>query len=118
MWYGPILFGDAWMNLVGLDLAAIEADPPGASEWITNVISSVVSMYALAWIYTKMNVDNWSKGVIYGFIIGFSFVILSTMTSNLFGKMPYELAWITGGFTTVGLMIGGAIFGAWKKYNS
>jgi hypothetical protein len=26
LWYGP-LFGDAWMEMVGLDQAAIEANP-------------------------------------------------------------------------------------------
>ena len=36
----------------------------------------------------------------------------------MFAKDPYELAWITGGFTTVGLGLGGAVLGAWKKYKS
>lgn len=26
------------------------------------------------------------------------------------------LAWINGGYTTAGLMIGGAVLGAWRKY--
>lgn len=115
LWYGP-LFGDAWMNAVNLDMATIEADPAGAEEWITNVISAVISMYALALLYTKLKVETWMAGVWYGFLIGFSFVILSTMTTNMFGKMPYELAWITAGFTTVGLMAGGAVLGTWRKY--
>jgi hypothetical protein len=53
-------------------MATIEANPPGAGEWITNIVSAVVSMYVLAWI--------------------------------------------TGGFTTVGLGIGGTVLGAWKRY--
>jgi hypothetical protein len=58
------------------------------------------------------------KGLLIGLLIGFAFVILSIMTSGMFAKDPYGLAWITGGFTAVGLGIGGAVLGAWKKYKS
>jgi hypothetical protein len=115
LWYGP-LFGEPWMGMVGLDMATIEANPPGAGEWITNIVSAVVSMYVLAWLFTKIPVFSLLQGLFLGLLIGFSFVLLSIMTSGMFAKDPYGLAWITGGFTTVGLGIGGAVLGAWKKY--
>ena len=114
LWYGP-LFGEAWMEMVGLDLATIEADPPGAGVWITNIIASVAGIYLLAWLFVQLEVDSVLKGAGYGLLIGFVFVLLANMTSGMFAKDPYELAWITGGFTTVGLTIGGAVLGAWTK---
>jgi hypothetical protein len=117
LWYGP-LFGEAWKGMVGLDMATIEADPAGAGEWITNIVSALVSMYVLAWLFTKINVTSLLQGLLIGLLIGFSFVLLSIMTSGMFAKDPYGLAWITGGFTTVGLGVGGGVLGAWKKYKS
>ena len=117
LWYGP-LFGEAWMGMVGLDMATIEADPAGAEEWITNIVTAVVSMYVLAWLFTRINVTSLVQGLLIGSLIGFSFVLLSIMTSGMFAKDPYGLAWITGGFTTVGLAVGGAVLGAWKKYKA
>jgi hypothetical protein len=117
LWYGP-LFGEPWMGMVGLDTATIEANPPGAGEWITNIFSAVVSMYVLAWLFTKINVTSLVQGLLIGLLIGFAFVLLSIMTSGMFAKDPYGLAWITGGFTTVGLAVGGAVLGAWKKYKA
>ena len=117
LWYGP-LFGEAWMGMVGLDLATIEADPAGAEEWITNTVTAVVSMYVLAWLFTRINVTSLVQGLLIGLLIGFSFVLLSIMTSGMFAKDPYGLAWITGGFTTIGLAVGGAVLGAWKKYKA
>jgi hypothetical protein len=117
LWYGP-LFGDPWMGMVGLDMATIEANPPGAGGWITNIVSAVVSMYVLAWLFTKIPVTSLLQGLGIGLLLGFSFVLLSTMTSGMFAKHPYGLAWITGGFTTVGLGVGGAVLGAWKKYKA
>lgn len=117
LWYGP-LFGEAWMGMVGLDTATIEADPAGAEEWISNIISAVVSMYVLAWLYTKIPVTSLLQGLLIGLLLGFAFVVLSNMVSGMFAKNPYGLAWITGGFTMVGLGIGGAVIGAWKKYKA
>lgn len=115
IWYGP-LFGKAWMEMVGLNLQMIEADPPGAGGWITNIVASVSGVYLLAWLFVKLKADTIFKGLLYSFLIGFVFVLMSNKTSGAFAHDPYGLAWITGGFTTVGLMAAGVVLGAWKKY--
>ena len=114
LWYGPV-FGDAWMSMVGLDMATIEANPPGAGIWITNVLSSAIQMYVLAWLFTKMSVNGGMQGAVIGFLIGFAFNHMAGMTSGMFSQYPYGLAWITGGFSIVILTIGGFILGAWTK---
>jgi hypothetical protein len=115
LWYGP-LFGEPWMEMVGLTMEEAEAGSAEAGMWITNFIATVVPVYALAWIFTKMNVNSALKGLWVGFLIAFSFVFLSNMTSELFAQNPYALSWITGGFSLVGLSVAGLILGAWRKY--
>lgn len=115
LWYGPI-FGDTWMAMVGLDEATVEANPPSAGVWITNLIATVVPAYALAWLFTKLNVESALQGAGFGFLIAFAFVFLSTMTSDMFAQNPYALSWITGGFSLVGLTVAGLILGGWRKY--
>ncbi len=115
VWYGPI-FGDQWMSLEGLDPAVIEANPPGASVWITNVIATVVPLYALAWLFTRLNVSSAVEGAGIGLLIGFSFVFLSRMTNDMFAQNPYGLSWIVGGFNVLSLIVGGALLGGWRKY--
>ena len=114
LWYGPI-FGDAWMKMEGLTLAAVEAQGFDVGAWLTNIIASVAGIYLLAWLFVKLGVDNMIKGLCYGFLIGFVFVLLANKTTGAFAQDPYALAWITGGFTTVGLALGGLILGAWTK---
>ncbi|RMG23850.1 MAG: DUF1761 domain-containing protein [Bacteroidetes bacterium] len=114
LWYGP-LFGDTWMNLVNLDQAAVEANPPGAAEWISNFIATVIPVYVLAWLFAKMGVKTALQGAAIGVLIAFSFVFLSRMTSNLFAQNPYGLTWINGGFDLVALGLSGLILGAWQK---
>lgn len=115
LWYGP-LFGESWMGMVGLDMATIEANPASAGIWISNVISAALGMFVLAWLFVKLTVKTLVKGVWVGFLIGFAFVMMPIMVSGMFANDPYWLAWITGGNTTVGIMLGGAVLGVWPKY--
>lgn len=117
LWYGP-LFGDAWMGMVGLDLETIEANPPGAGIWITNVISSIVPLYVLAWLYVKLDVQSGVRGAGIALLLTFAINFLARMTSNMFAQAPYELAWITGGFDMAIMAISGFILGAWTKTKS
>ena len=113
-WYGP-LFGETWMAMVNLDMAKAEADSGGASLWILNFIASAAPCYALAWLFTKLNVTSGMRGAVLAFVISFSFHHLSVMSGNMFAGMPYGLAWITGGFGLVSQTIAGFILGAWTK---
>ena len=115
LWYGT-LFGDQWMSLVGIDLQMIEANPPGAGTWITNLIATVAPIYFMAWLFTKLNVESAMRGLLIGFGIGFCFLFLTEMTQNMFALRPYELSWITGGFNLASMSIVGLILGAWRKY--
>ena len=112
--YGP-LFGDAWMGHVGLDRAEIEANPPSAGIWITNLIATIIPVYTLAWLFTKLKVTSALNGGLIGLLIGFSFVFLSDMTGDMFAGRPYGLSWITGGYSMVALALVGALLGGWRK---
>ncbi len=103
------------MKMVGLDLAEVEANPPGAGVWISNVIATIIPLYVLAWLLGKLNVKSGLEGAWIGFLIAFSFVFLSKLTGDLFAQNPYGLAWITGGYDMVAITLSGFILGAWRK---
>ncbi len=117
LWYNQI-FAEQWMTLVGLDMAALEANPPGASVWITNSIATIVPVYVLAWLFTKINVNSALQGAGIGLLISFSFVHLSIMTGDMFAQNPYALSWINGGFSMLSLAVAGLILGAWRIYET
>ncbi len=114
LWYGPI-FGESWMAMVGLDQAAVDANPPGTGTWVTNLFSTVVPLYVLAWLFGKLGVASGVHGAGLGLLISFSFVFLSVITGNLFAQNPYALSWITGGFSMTAMTLSGFILGAWRK---
>ncbi len=114
VWYGP-LFGEQWMNYIGFTLEDASSTEVMTGVWISNVVSSVLSMYLLAWLIAKLRVNTGIKGAFMGLKIAFVFIFLTIMINNMFAHAPYGLSWITGGFSMVGFTINGFIFGAWPK---
>lgn len=114
LWYG-VLFGDQWMRMVELDMAEAEGESGNAGIWITNLVATVVPLYVLAWLFLKLNVASGLEGAGIGLLIGFAFIFLSRMTSDMFAQNPYGLSWIVGGNSMVNLTVAGFILGAWKK---
>ena len=114
LWY-ETLFGELWMEMSGLSLADIEANPPGAGVWITNFIATVVPLYVLAWLLHNMNVESGMGGAGIGLLISFSFVFLTIMTGNMFAMKPYALSWITGRYGMLAMTLSGFILGVWRK---
>ena len=114
LWYGPI-FGEQWMALVNYDVSAAQSDSGDAGIWIANFVASVAPMYALAWLFTQMNVVTGSRGALVAFVVTFCIHHLPTMSGNMFSQLPYGLAWITGGYALVAYTISGVILGSWTK---
>lgn len=112
LWCGP-LFGEQWTAMVGLDPENMEGG--GAGLWVTNLVSAVAQLYALAWILSRMNIDNGVRGAIVAFVIAFCLYHLPLMRGNMFADRPYGLAWIVGGFDLLALTLSGFILGSWKK---
>lgn len=113
LWYGP-LFGDQWMTLVGIDPENMEGGFD-AGPWITNFIASLAPLYLLAWLFVRLNVATGVRGAVIAFLITFCFHHLPVMSGNMFAGEHYGLAWITGGFSLLGMSVSGFILGAWTK---
>ena len=114
LWYGP-LFQEQWMSMVGMDQTMMETDAMEPGIWLTNFVASLAPLYVLSWLFTKMHVTSGLRGAGIAFLITFCFHHLPLMSGNMFAGEPYGLAWITGGFSIVGLTLSGFILGAWTK---
>lgn len=101
------------MEMEGVSEA--DAGNAGMSVWIANTLSTVILVYTLAWLFTKMRVDSLMRGVAVGIVVGFGFAVVPQISGNMFGLNPYGLAWISGGYTMAGLALTGAILGFWVK---
>ena len=115
IWYNTVFFGIRWMELNDF----VEADfenynmPVGLGVAFA---ACLVAAYALAWIFTKANVQSGLEGMKWAFVIWVGFNFLEITTQNMFSLRPFELTLMDETVVLVKYQIAGVILGLWRKY--
>lgn len=114
LWYGP-LFGEKWMALVEIDQATMESGSMDPTIWILNSIAIIAPIYALAWLFTKINVTSGIQGAMIALVITLCFHLLPVLNANTFAGLPGALGWINAGYSVTWLTVSGFVLASWKK---
>ena len=112
LWYGPI-FGNVWMRAVGKtreEIAATGTTVP----YVVSTISAVVLAFALALVLTLVDGVDLVTGIVIGLIAGVGFVTPAIATTGIFEGRSSTVTLLAIGYAVVGLVIMGAILGAWR----
>ena len=116
LWYG-VLFSKKWIELMGWDeqkVAQIQQQGE-ITPIIYSFVGALVTALILAFIYARAEINTWIEGLKYGAFIWLGFVALIGMDTVLFEERKYGLYQINSAYHLVGLLIAGAIIGAWRK---
>lgn len=112
LWYG-VVFRDMWLRAIGMDPAQTERQSPGG-EMAIGAFASLVSVAVLAVILTAFADPGVADGVAVGAMAGIGFVGAATFMNGAYEQKEPVLSALFGAYYTVGLMIAGAIVGAWR----
>jgi hypothetical protein len=116
LWYSPILLGKQWMALTKLtDADMLAARERGVwKSYLVHLVASFVSFCVLAFIIAAVNVASGIDGAFFGFLVWLGFTLPLHISHLLWQKAPFKLILIDTAQILIGLVIGGAIIGAWK----
>ncbi len=112
LWYGAI-FRNAWLRMMGMTPEEVQREGPGG-EMALGAVASLLSALSLALILTFTNDHTLADGVALGAVTGIGFVTASTFMNGAYEQKAPALSAMFGGYYTLGLMIAGAILGAWQ----
>ena len=112
LWYG-LLFRNVWLRTMGMTPEEIQTEGPGA-EMALGVVASLLSALALAVILTFVDDPTLGDGVALGAVTGIGFVTAATFMNGAYEQKAPALSAMFGAYYTLGLMIAGAIVGAWE----
>ena len=115
VWYSPYFFGNEWMKLLGKDMEFFKN--AGIMPFIVAFITSVVTMYTLAWFFKKLQVKNFFMGLTYGVMIWFGFVFCELLTIDQFELRHYGLTWLNAGKALVSYAVAGFLLGFWNRFS-
>ena len=116
LWYGP-LFGNAWMNAVGLTEEQIQQGNM-AKIFGFAFFFELIMAFNLAVFLTgspeAAEVMSAQLGAFYGFLAGFGWVFFALAVNSLYEHKSWKYIFINGGYWTITFTVMGLILGAWK----
>jgi hypothetical protein len=113
-WY--TIFREPWMALQGKVMADFEGSSPAI--YAVPFVGSIILYYTMAWLFARLNIDSVVKAVQFSALMWVAFTGIDLITHYLFTLKPIGLALIDSGSSFVCYLVGGALIGAWKKYET
>src|SRR5882762_4138647 len=107
VWYG-VLFSKPWMALENISIEQAKSMNPVLPYVITFVLNLLIA-YALA------QISIWRNAASVGVLLWIGFIGPITYTTYMYEMRPKELFAINEFFPLAGLVLMGAIIGAWTK---
>ncbi len=115
VWYSPLLFGDEWMTLRGMDSAAMAELTPPLRVLIAEFVRVFVVAYVLARFVVLIGVVDGKGAVQLGLWVWLGFQAILLVGSVLHENYPWELFAIHAGDALVKTLLMTVILGVWRQ---
>lgn len=121
LWYSPVLFGERWAQLMGLDFAKMKNDPTVQKTAQRGYLIASVCHILMALVMAHMiqythATSSWTDGLKVGMLCWLGFTLTTMLPNHVFttSNFSWTLAAINIGYPMVGLSTAGAILAAWR----
>jgi hypothetical protein len=115
LWYSPAVAGKRWMELMGFKQEDMQKRMSGAPRaYILTFVASLLMAYALARVIWYAEAFTLTAGAMIGLLAWLGFVVTSHAANYLFEGKSFPLFTLNMGYHLVGLVLMGALLGAWK----
>ena len=112
VWY--TIFGNAWMELRGMDPATAAETATPAWTMLFVVIQSLVVAFVLAYLIVRLGVVNWKGAMRLGALV-WVFPAMILLGSVVHEDVPLMLAAIHAGDWLVKLLLMAVVLGVWRN---
>jgi len=113
VWYG-VLFSKPWMALEHITIEQAQSVSP-VIPYIVSFLLELLIAYSLAQICIWRNANTAGRGASVGVLVWIGFVGPIALMTYMFEMRPRALFAINEFYPLAGLVLMGAILGAWKK---
>lgn len=113
LWYSPIMFGGAWLKLIGKTQADVAAMGNRNRSYVVAVVCALVAAYVLALLIKATGSGTALGGIVTGLWVWLGFIATNTLVRTMFLGAPMRLYLLDGGNHLVALVLMGLVLGAW-----
>ena len=104
-WYSPLLFGNKYMKLRGLDPAAMADKKMPAGTILVEFVRPLIVAYVLARFVVLVGTDDWMEAALLGGWVWVGFPAMILLGSVIHENVPWKLAAIHAGDWLVKLLL-------------
>jgi hypothetical protein len=114
VWYSTFL--KTWESGIGRTHDWLRDNSPNTGlQFATAIAAAAVMAAAISWLTQKTGAQTAWRGIQVGAILGLGVEFTALSTEYVFEVRPWSLLGVNAGFWLLGMMLMGAIVGAWKK---
>ena len=113
VWFG-VLFNKPWMALENITMEQAKSMNP-VLPYVVSFLLNLLIAYALAQVCIWRNANTTGRGASVGVLLWIGFIGPITYTTYMYEMRPKELFAINQFYPLAGLVLMGAILGAWTK---
>ena len=113
-WYS--IFLQPWLNGIGRTnewLMSTSVNP--AFQFAVALVAEAIIAAAISCLTQLTGPQTWQRGIKVAVMLWLGFVLTTLSTEYVFEVRPWSLLGINAGFWLLGMILMGAIVGAWKK---
>jgi hypothetical protein len=111
VWYSPLLFSKAYLELRGIDPNALADMRPPAGELFGEFVRYLVIAFALAYFVVRLGVGDWLGAAQLGLWVGVGFQAMLLVGAVIHENMPWKLYAIHAGDALVKTLLMAVILG-------
>jgi hypothetical protein len=112
LWYN--FFSAPWLQAIGKTMDQVQKESGGPTQpMLTGFVAILVMCYVLAWLIGRLNERTLAGGMKTGATVAIGFVAATLALNYGFEVRSIVLWLINAGYALIGLVVAGAIIGAW-----
>ena len=114
LWYSPLLFGEAWVNLRGMNSPEAAGTQMRPAEILAEFVRGLIVAVVLAGFVIHLGVVNWVGAIYLGLAVWIGFQATSIVGSVIHEKYPLKLYAIHTGDALAKTLVMAVILGVWR----
>jgi len=111
LWYSPLVFGKAFLELSGFGPSA----GPDPIRIACELVRTFALAYVIARLFVLVRIAGWKTALGLGFLLWVGFPVVLLTGSMLWQNVPWRLAAIHSGDWLVKILLISLVLGAWRR---
>ena len=116
LWYSPLLFGNLWVHLSGIDMKKVNAmkkESKVGRSYFWAFVMTLITCYVLAHFVAYVDATTFGGGAVLAFWVWLGFMVPLSLNDVLWGGKSFKLFLLNAAHHLIALIVAAGILAVW-----